>query len=390
MLTSISRFGPSLKQATRYKKPMSILTNSNVDSARFDVEFKDIRDIDIFMEGLHDGKHRLYNAQNEHYKDGYPPVPSSIACWFRGHARKEWDLLPLVNRYEESEKKGFNESALVNGFVLQNPAYLSSGQVNINLILSDMQHYSYPTRFLDWTSSIMYATYFASANSDHHDHDGVVWVLNPFRLNAFSSLADRNKGIAMEHYFDTRYRSTQALVDTYDDLVDYLGLLLRSVNKPNTIHNLEALNQFILKLSKEKSVHSISKDRFSIAVDPGHQNNRITAQKGKFTISSGKQYYDRKSSAGLLFPPPISLFRQAQIIEEQTGKACLGSIIIKAENKAKIRHQLDSVHGINNATLMLDMDNHGKVAKEAYIFKREHETSKQFLNEGSMAPLLKK
>jgi hypothetical protein len=44
-----------------------------------------------------------------------------------------------------------------------------------------MQHYRLPTRLLDWSESILLATYFAV--NDKPDKPGVLWALSPFVLN---------------------------------------------------------------------------------------------------------------------------------------------------------------------------------------------------------------
>ncbi|MDF2940741.1 MAG: hypothetical protein K0R66_1383 [Gammaproteobacteria bacterium] len=362
-------------QKRAYLRSMSTLPENAVAKLLMG-EIQNLQDISALVLKLHEGKYKLYNAQQEHYKAGYPPVPAPMACWFRGQADRKWDLIPAVHRVDKGaiEEKSYNETALVHGFLLQHPhpSYIVSGQVNINLVLSNMQHYSYPTRFLDWTSNMMYAVYFACENDEN---DGLVWVLNPFRLNAMSLLGSM-KGMAMEHYFDARFRSAQALVDSYDEIIDYLDLLLNSINRPQSgkdfnIKNPKALAQFLMKLGEQKAAGRIEKVLFSVAVDPGNQNARIVAQQGKFTIASGKQYYDRAAATGSLFPEPISLYRQAQLIEERKdGKPCLGAFIIEGRYKKDIKRQIESVLGINHATLMLDMDAQGKVAKEAYVFRR--------------------
>lgn len=42
-----------------------------------------------------------------------------------------------------------------------------------------MQHYGLPTRLLDWSESLLTASFFAVFNHREHEHSGCVWVLNP-------------------------------------------------------------------------------------------------------------------------------------------------------------------------------------------------------------------
>jgi hypothetical protein len=46
-----------------------------------------------------------------------------------------------------------------------------------------MQHYGLPTRIMDWTSSILVATYFAIRHEEDDGNDGAVWALYPSKLN---------------------------------------------------------------------------------------------------------------------------------------------------------------------------------------------------------------
>ena len=46
-----------------------------------------------------------------------------------------------------------------------------------------MQHYGLPTHLLDWTGSILIATYFAVRDERCHDEDGAVWALVGANLN---------------------------------------------------------------------------------------------------------------------------------------------------------------------------------------------------------------
>lgn len=107
--------------------------------------------------------------------------------WYRGHADKEWELIPKVQRnFEGTEEELLRrERYYTNDFQARASVFRSSalpiGEYGKWLTL--MQHYGLPTRLLDWSRSPLVALYFAVSDDNQEDKDGCVWILTPGKLN---------------------------------------------------------------------------------------------------------------------------------------------------------------------------------------------------------------
>jgi hypothetical protein len=96
--------------------------------------------------------------------------------WFRGHADNSWQLVPSAHR-----KHPVLESQFAQQFRLRAPAVAKCPDHGDYVSwLPLMRHYGLPTRLLDWTESLLVATYFATALPDQ---DGVIWIMSPGALN---------------------------------------------------------------------------------------------------------------------------------------------------------------------------------------------------------------
>ncbi|NQU72354.1 MAG: FRG domain-containing protein, partial [Rhodospirillales bacterium] len=103
--------------------------------------------------------------------------------WWRGHSISTWKLCPSVFRVEDA---GDNyESNIAQHFMLGARArYPDCPDIkDAASWLFLMQHYGLPTRLLDWTKSILIATYFAVRDEEHHNQDGAVWAIVGSLLN---------------------------------------------------------------------------------------------------------------------------------------------------------------------------------------------------------------
>ncbi len=97
---------------------------------------------------------------------------------FRGHSCVCYELIPEIGR--GSVQKVINENRCLAEFredIKKNGYYQQSLEHNDFRISVLAQHYQqFPTRFLDWTSNILVALYFACCNLKKHDQDGAVWL----------------------------------------------------------------------------------------------------------------------------------------------------------------------------------------------------------------------
>lgn len=106
-----------------------------------------------------------------------------LRLWFRGVANEGWELVPSIQH---------NKSRILNERYITNDFYIKARQVmdyapekkNYSAWMSIMQHYGLPTRLLDWSSSPLIASFFATENfSLYPSINACVWVLVPGLLN---------------------------------------------------------------------------------------------------------------------------------------------------------------------------------------------------------------
>lgn len=92
--------------------------------------------------------------------------------FYRGHADKDWELLPSIFRKPNGVEK---EHLLFRDMVAHEPQSFSECKSTLDYLVQ-MQHYGLPTRLLDMMTNPLVALYFACEKAD--SKDGVVYVFS--------------------------------------------------------------------------------------------------------------------------------------------------------------------------------------------------------------------
>ena len=112
-----------------------------------------------------------------------PKDDDVVSLWFRGLQKSYWPLVPGLYRYLDRKTKVYEaEDDIREAFIKRAPSLTENKPANAWEWYFVMQHYSAPTRLLDWTESPYLGLYFAVRDTEGL-HDAAVWALDPWWLN---------------------------------------------------------------------------------------------------------------------------------------------------------------------------------------------------------------
>ncbi len=219
-----------------------------------------------------------------------------IRPWYRGHACREWKLIPKGLRGKK------NLHTRVNLFRAEATAIRSNPPPHDDLRqwLFLMQHHGLPTFLLDWTRSPLVALYFALCEN-HDKKDGMLWALRPGIWNLCSYPREKDE------------KNKYTVFNSYSEKLN--PLFKANFDRPN---------------SSEKSLK-----KKVLAIQPVYNSPRMIAQQSVFTIHG----------------------RESESMEQlHIHKKYLRHFSIPNEKKAALRKNLQDL-GILRSSLFPDLDN---------------------------------
>jgi hypothetical protein len=230
-------------------------------------------------------------------KDGKPDI------WYRGLQKSSWPLVPKLYRPREAAKELLQtEDEIREEFVRRAPSLTTLRPDNAWEWYFLMQHYTAPTRLLDWTEDPQIGLYFAVKDNEGLQ-DAAVWVLDPWLLNMQvlgrdEVLPPGSAGLSPKDI--DRYKPW--LPDRFD-------------SKQNL------------------------KKKLPIAIYPNQFDRRIAVQRSCFTVHGVQRH-----SLDKLFPKL---------------KRLLAKIVIPGYATEHIREELED-YGVDEATIYPDLEGLGK------------------------------
>lgn len=199
-----------------------------------------------------------------------------------------------------------------------------------------MQHYKMKTRLLDWSENALVALFFAV--SGNAQSDGVVWILDPYKLNKAA--------------LNTTFNNTK----NYNFIAAPITIkkLKQLFNPEGKININQLTTRYLLMHFKEDEVEGQENNHYyPLPIFPCYIDERTRAQKTCFTIF-GNRINGLNSLA-------------------KNNDGILKKIIIDRSSKSKILDQLRLV-GFDNFSVFPDLDGIGSSIQSKY--------EKEFLDNG--------
>ncbi|MEZ8107311.1 FRG domain-containing protein [Vibrio genomosp. F6] len=253
-----------------------------------------------------------------------------FAIFYRGHADKDYDVVPSIYRNPEWYT---NEHKIVREIIMRCPNDFSNMNSSFEKLVK-MQHYNLPTRLLDITENPLVAMFFACMSEDKKDGELLFFKVPKSKIK----------------YYDSDTVSVLANVAWADSNFEIQASHRGSYKRFHTSNNIHA-SKLIHCIRQEKPYFSECINPVDIesvvCVKPKMDNQRVIRQDGAF----------------FLFGINANKHAHAVIEDEWKYFPSEKRYIIKRSVKKEILAQLKSI-GISKAKLFPEIDMVSQFIKE--------------------------
>jgi len=164
------------------------------------------------------------------------------SLWFRGVGKAAYKLSASIHRHSDikSIEALFGmENRLLTRYKERSVPYLTSQARDSWELLFLMQHYSVPTRLLDWTENPLIALFFALSSAKrnaagNYDDDAAIWVLSPAKWNQTVFRHQSYLGGALSPY-DTMVNQSYAIGSDHRYINELPAAILGIHNSPRIV-----------------------------------------------------------------------------------------------------------------------------------------------------------
>lgn len=208
--------------------------------------------------------------------------------WYRGVSNKDWDLIPSIQRSTNREKF---ERFITNDFYIKARQVMeySPDKKNYSAWMSIMQHFGLPTRLLDWSSSPLVATFFATEQYKKFPQcDACIWVLAPGLLNKKEGFGDCIYPVDADTVQNMLLPAFKEL--GHDKYVEDKILACHSTENNLRMYSQQA--NFTIHNSKRRLVDICDSDMLYKIIIPAHQRVKLLNDLEIFGITESYIYPD--------------------------------------------------------------------------------------------------
>lgn len=261
--------------------------------------------------------------------------------FYRGHGNWIFDMIPGIYR-KQNRNILQCESQYIHEMIASYPNFFSECKTALDYLVV-LQHYSFPTRLLDFTENPLVALYMACASEKSDFADVIRINVEPTGFKYYDS--DSISLLANMAFADDKFDvSDYSFIDYYHSYED------DKVDRAYKEHYNTLIKQFNDRDDITRFLHLVrgEKPYFKAKIKLEHFDNAILWVKAK------QDFQRIVNQSGIFAVFGINRNKQ-NMIEFPYQKYNMLHILIPPEYKEKILHELDKIH-INQATLYCDMD----------------------------------